>query len=232
MCAIEKQKNISHSILSQNSDYIDNSNLPANSSLLDSDYCKKINQEYEAIKNSVLNQRPSDHEQHGQIQSTRLLTSSLYDNLGGGGEMMATHEDEPTGSKNTDYLSDIIAQVMRAQSQTEQLERIDYILDNLEPSSLDITTPQRVASPVISPSVTALQITNDDGPTMLADTKQLSSDSGDTVMQIIDPNYIIINEVILPPNTETAPTTTASDLQQENQINWDNLMMIEILSGI
>jgi hypothetical protein len=180
----------------RNKEFVDNSNLNSNSILSDSVYCNKINIEYELIKNSVLSkhnetvieptesskfsveptkskktpgllQRVSD----GNSTMNRKLATSTYDNLN-----EVTSNSQHDTNENNDVLNDIIAQVMLAQCQTEQLDKIDHVQVNWQCIEPKVECTEKPSSPL-----TVIEY----------------DDPGEE-MQIIDSNFIIINDIVIP----------------------------------
>jgi hypothetical protein len=193
--------------------------------LLNPAYCDKVNTEYELIKNSVLhksadvtvttnnnesgitiatdvtNTIPSESFTVESNQTTptagssrttagggllrraerpeflpkldRCLATSTYDNL---------NETAEDSNGSVDMINDIIAQVMLAQCQSEQLDKIDHVQVDWQCLDSGGTFSADYESPAASVSPSAFFVESEE-------------QSG---MQIIDTNFIIINDIVIP----------------------------------
>ena len=110
---------------------------------------------------------------------SQKLTVSLYDNLNeiiNSNSSSARDLNEIGSDENTEILNDIIAQVMRVQSQSEQLDRIDHV--NVDWENFDLQNQADLQNP--------------ESPSIINEKKDQSE------MKITNSNFIIIHDIVLP----------------------------------
>ena len=122
----------------------------------------------------------------------RRLATSTYDNL---------HEETVSG--NVDMINDIIAQVMLAQCQSEQLDKIDHVQVDwqcLEANSGGGSFVVDYDSPTVSPG------------SFIVESEEQSA------MQIIDSNFIIINDIVIPKSRDHDISRLDVSLSQKGSV--------------